>query len=61
MGIVGRSYNWWLSKPKVIVWWHYNVVGGFTESFMKFVDKQISELNKRMIEKESKNKTNELN
>jgi len=55
-----EAIQWWLNKPKVVDWWHYNDIGGFTESFKQFVDKQISELNRKKIEEESKNKITEF-
>jgi len=53
-----EAIQWWLKKPKVLNWWYYNDIGGFTETFKQFVDKQISEVNKKMKEENSKNKIN---
>lgn len=39
-----EAIQWWLKKPKVVQWWNHNDIGGFTESFKQFIDKQISEL-----------------
>jgi hypothetical protein len=47
------AIQWWLKKPKVVQWWKYNDIGGFTDSFKKFVNKQIFELEKKMTEEES--------
>jgi len=44
---------WWLKKPKVVTWWKYNDIGGFTETFKQFVDKLIFELDKKMAEDEN--------
>jgi hypothetical protein len=48
-----EAIQWWLKKPKVVLWWKYNDIGGFTDSFKKFVNKQIFELEKKMTEEES--------
>ena len=48
-----EAIQWWLKKPKVVQWWKYNDIGGFTESFKKFVNKLIFELEKKMMEEES--------
>jgi hypothetical protein len=48
-----EAIQWWLKKPKVVNWWHYNDIGGFTESFKQFVDKLIFELEKKTTEEES--------
>ena len=48
-----EAIQWWLKKPKVVAWWKYNDIGGFTESFKQFVDKLIFELEKKMNEEES--------
>ena len=47
-----EAIQWWLKKPKVVKWWQYNDIGGFTEPFMEFIENQTSELNNMMIEKE---------
>jgi len=47
-----EAIEWWLKKPKVVTWWKYNDIGGFTESFQQFVDKLILELEKKMKEEE---------
>ncbi len=48
-----EAIQWWLKKPKVVTWWNYNDIGGFTESFKQYVDKLILELEKKMTEEES--------
>ena len=48
-----EAIQWWLKKPKVVAWWKYNDIGGFTESFKQYVDKLILELEKKMTEEES--------
>jgi hypothetical protein len=48
-----EAIQWWLKKPKVVQWWKYNDIGGFTDSFKKFINKQIFELEKKMTEEES--------
>ena len=48
-----EAIQWWLKKPKVVQWWKYNDIGGFTESFKKFVNKLIFELEKKMMEEEN--------
>lgn len=48
-----EAIQWWLKKPKVVNWWKYNDIGGFTGSFSKFVNKEIYELEKRMAEEDT--------
>ena len=48
-----EAIQWWLKKPKVVAWWNYNDIGGFTKSFNQFIDKLIFELEKRKTEEES--------
>ena len=47
-----EAIQWWLKKPKVVQWWRYNDIGGFTVSFEKFVNSLIIELEKKSTEEE---------
>ena len=47
-----EAIQWWLKKPKVVAWWRYNDIGGFTASFKKFVNKQILELEQEITTEE---------
>jgi len=48
-----EAIQWWLKKPKVVQWWKHNDVEGFTESFKKFINNLIIELEKKTAEEEA--------